>query len=55
MYSKRRAAERMEAIGLALDCPAMSGADPWTGSPCDEDLRRVEDFRRNGKRRAKLG
>jgi len=34
MYSRRRAAERIEAIGLALDCPAISGADPWTGSPC---------------------
>lgn len=25
-----RAAERMEARGLAMPCPAMSGAEPWT-------------------------
>lgn len=25
-----RAAERMEAIGLAMPLPSISGADPWT-------------------------
>lgn len=34
MYSSRSAADRIEASGLALFWPAMSGALPCTGSPC---------------------
>ena len=34
-----RAADRMAATGLALLCPAMSGAEPWTGSNMDGPVR----------------
>src|SRR6516162_4659661 len=33
--SRSMAAETMAAIGLARPVPAMSGADPWTGSNSD--------------------
>lgn len=31
-YRRSMAAERMVAQGLAMPCPAMSGAEPWIGS-----------------------
>ena len=32
LYSSMAATEPIAPKGLALFCPAMSGADPWTGS-----------------------
>src|SRR4029450_9466024 len=36
-WSRRREAESAAATGLALPVPAMSGADPWTGSNSEGD------------------
>ena len=33
------APDRMAALGLAMPCPAMSGAEPWTGSNIDGPVR----------------
>lgn len=47
MNSSIKAAERIEAMGLAIEGTrsAMSGAEPWTGSPVGE-----ADGRRGGER-----
>lgn len=35
----RSTAERMAAVGSAFCCPAISGAEPWTGSNMDGAVR----------------
>ena len=32
LYRSIMAADRMQAMGLMISCPAMSGAEPWMGS-----------------------